>query len=152
MITHKCPLLTYTHTHTHYHNHASLKARPPHRGETYLPPHLLLCPDLLLLNAVPNYTPLNGITLLSSASRNDFSHPHTTPTPPPPPPPALKGLFDASRNILGCCIDRVKLRVPPIRAQRAHCFISVPTAPSEMDDFSRGLVGCFGSKHTRLKT
>ena len=71
MITHKCPLLTYTHT--HYHNHAqSLKAHQPH-GENLSPSSSFIVPWFVIANAVPNYTPVNVITLLSSASLNDFS-------------------------------------------------------------------------------
>lgn len=133
MITHKCPLLTYTHTHTHYHNnHASLKAHQPH-GENLSPSSSFIVPWLVIANALPNYTPVKVITLLSSASLNDFS----------PLSPALKGLFDVSRSISGCCIDRVGLHVPPISAQRTHCFIFESTAPSEMDYFSRALL-CLG--------
>lgn len=40
---------------------------------------------------------------------------------------SLKGLFDVSRCIFRHYVDRVKLHVPPIRAQRAHCFVLDPT-------------------------
>lgn len=53
MITHKCPLLTYTHTHTHYHNnHASLKAHQPH-GENLSPSSSFIVPWLVIANALP---------------------------------------------------------------------------------------------------
>lgn len=53
-----------------------------------------------------------------------------------------------SHCVFRCYVDRVKLHVPPIRAQRAHCFIFDSTVPSEMDYFSRFC--CLYSKYTIL--
>lgn len=131
MITHECPPHTYARTRTHvcYHDdHASLKVHQLHQ-ENLSPSSSFIVLWFVIANAVPNYTLVRVITLPSSASLNDFS----------PLSPALKGLFDVSRSIFGCCIDRVKLRVPPIRAQRAHCFIFKSTVPSERDYSSGGL-------------
>lgn len=108
---------------------------------------------VVFANASLNYRLVKLITFVSSVSLSDFSlfsiffciPLHPVPSPRRNNVSEKKGPFDVSRKSFvfffssTCWVVRVKLHVPPIRAQREHCFILRSTVPSEMD-YSRGFV------------